>query len=43
MTPAEALVFGLAIGVSAGVLLDHFVLVPLVMWHARVARRDRGR
>jgi F0F1-type ATP synthase assembly protein I len=32
------LVIGLLIGVAFGLLLDRYVLRPLVIWHARWAR-----
>lgn len=35
------LVFGLLSGVLFGLLLDRFVLRPLVLWHARLVRRGR--
>lgn len=34
------LVMGLLIGIALGLLLDRYVLRPLVTWHARWARHE---
>lgn len=32
---------GIPLGILLGILLDRFILTPLVYWHAQLARRGR--
>lgn len=38
----DSVLIGFPVGIVCGILLDRFVLTPLVIWHARVVRRGRG-
>lgn len=37
----DGVLLGIPIGIVLGILLDRFVLAPLVYWHARLVRRER--